>query len=58
MIGFSGGPLERMKQVIAAEFGFRHHHHRLEIQGVCGECQGRDALTLERGTMRSQESIR
>ncbi|HEY2825499.1 MAG TPA: Fur family transcriptional regulator [Gemmatimonadales bacterium] len=38
--------LERMKAVIADEHGFRHHHHRLEIYGVCRDCQRRDAVTL------------
>lgn len=38
--------IERMKSLIADEHGFRHHHHRLEIYGVCRDCQRRDAVTL------------
>lgn len=46
VVEFSSERLERMNQLIAEEHGFRHHHHRLEIYGVCRECQRRDAATL------------
>ncbi len=39
VIEFSNERLERMKALIAEEYGFRHHHHRLEIFGTCPECQ-------------------
>lgn len=41
VVEFSSERLERMKSLIADEHGFRHHHHRLEIYGVCRECQRR-----------------
>jgi len=39
VIEFVNERLERMKALIADEYGFRHHHHRLEIFGTCPECQ-------------------
>ena len=51
VVEFSSERLERMNQLIAEEHGFRHHHHRLEIHGLCRECQGRDAATLESRTI-------
>ena len=45
VIEFSNEGLERAKARIADEYGFTHHHHRLEIYGVCRECQQRDTLT-------------
>lgn len=39
VIEFVNERLERMKALIAEEYGFRHHHHRLEIFGTCPECQ-------------------
>jgi len=51
VVEFSSDRIERMKQLIADQYGFRPHHHRLEIYGVCKDCQRRDAITLEpRGT--------
>ena len=47
VVEFSSDRLERMNALIAEQHGFRHHHHRLEIYGVCQACQGRDAATLE-----------
>lgn len=49
VVEFSSERLERMKSLIADEYGFRHHHHRLEIYGVCRECQRRDAVALRTG---------
>lgn len=51
VVEFSSDRLERMNQLIADEHGFRHHHHRLEIYGVCRTCQRRDAATLETRTI-------
>jgi Fur family ferric uptake transcriptional regulator len=42
VIEFTNERLERMKALVAEEYGFRHHHHRLEIFGTCPECQQRD----------------
>jgi Fur family ferric uptake transcriptional regulator len=39
VVEFSNDRLERMKALIAEEYGFQHHHHRLEIYGTCAECQ-------------------
>ncbi len=47
VVEFSSERIERMKSLIADEHGFRHHHHRLEIYGICSDCQRRDAVTLE-----------
>jgi len=53
VVDFSSERIERMKSLIADEHGFRHHHHRLEIYGICRDCQRRDAVTLEtRGILR------
>lgn len=46
VVEFSSDRLERMKALIAEEYGFRHHHHRLEIYGFCRECQTRDVIAL------------
>jgi Fur family ferric uptake transcriptional regulator len=46
VVEFTNDRLERMKAVIAEEYGFQHHHHRLEIYGLCRECQRRDAAAL------------
>ncbi len=34
--------LERMLPVIADEHSFQHQRHRVEIYGLCRDCQGRD----------------
>lgn len=52
VIEFSSERLDRMNALIAEEHGFRPHHHRLEIYGVCHDCQRRDAATL--GTRTTQ----
>jgi Fur family ferric uptake transcriptional regulator len=44
VIEFVNERLERLKALIAEEYGFRHRHHRLEIFGTCPECQQREAL--------------
>jgi Fur family ferric uptake transcriptional regulator len=41
VVEFQNDRLERMKSLIADEYGFRHSHHRLEIYGICRECQQR-----------------
>jgi Fur family ferric uptake transcriptional regulator len=43
VVEFANEKLEKMKELIAAEYGFQHRHHRLEIYGVCRECQQREA---------------
>jgi Fur family ferric uptake transcriptional regulator len=48
VIEFTNERLERMKALIAEEYGFRHHHHRLEIFGTCPECQSEGALPAPR----------
>ncbi|MFQ5704102.1 MAG: Fur family transcriptional regulator [Gemmatimonadales bacterium] len=58
VVEFSSERLERMKVLIAEEYGFRHHHHRLEIYGVCRECQGKDARLLRIGAIRDEETGR
>lgn len=39
VVEFANDRLERMKALIAEEYGFQHHHHHLEIYGTCAECQ-------------------
>jgi Fur family ferric uptake transcriptional regulator len=51
VVEFANERLERMSTLIAEEHGFRHHHHRWEIYGVCRECQRRDAATLQARTL-------
>jgi Fur family ferric uptake transcriptional regulator len=46
VVEFSNERLEKMKELIAEEYGFQHRHHRLEIYGVCRECQQREASAL------------
>jgi Fur family ferric uptake transcriptional regulator len=58
VVEFSSERLERMKSLIADEYGFRYHHHRLEIYGVCQDCQRRDAVTLEARTTRREDPTR
>jgi len=57
VVEFSSDRLERMNALIAEEHGFRHRHHRLEVYGVCGECQRRDARALE-PSISPQERVR
>ena len=38
VVEFTSERIERMKALIADEHGFRHHHHRLDIYGVCSDC--------------------
>jgi len=44
VVEFSNDRLEKLKELIAAEYGFQHRHHRLEIYGVCRECQQREGV--------------
>lgn len=55
---FSSERLERMTALIAEEYGYRPHHHRLEIYGFCRDCRRRDAITLENGTAGHEASRR
>jgi Fur family ferric uptake transcriptional regulator len=45
VIEFTNDRLERLKALVAEEYGFLHHHHRLEIYGVCRECQAQDGAS-------------
>jgi Fur family ferric uptake transcriptional regulator len=45
---FSNDRLERMIALLAEEVAFRPHHHRLEIYGVCRECQQANPLARAR----------
>lgn len=44
---FSNAPLERMMQLVADEHGFRHERHRVEVHGLCPDCQRRDVGSLQ-----------
>jgi Fur family ferric uptake transcriptional regulator len=46
VVEFTNERLERLKALVAEEYGFEHHHHRLDIYGLCRECRQRDAATL------------
>ena len=48
VVEFANERLERMLPIIADEHAFQHRHHRVEIHGVCRECQGRDLEPLSR----------
>lgn len=58
VVEFANERIERMKALIADEHGFRHHHHRLEIYGVCRECQGRAGAPTGNQTGTTRESSR
>jgi Fur family ferric uptake transcriptional regulator len=45
---FSNDRLERMIALLAEEVEFRPHHHRLEVYGLCRECQQANPLTRTR----------
>jgi len=47
VVEFSNDRLERMSALIAEDYGFRYRRHRLEIYGVCRDCQRRDAASLQ-----------
>ncbi len=44
VIEFTNERLERLKALVAEEYGFQHHHHRLDIYGLCRECQLKDGV--------------
>ena len=44
VIEFTNDRLERLKALVAEEYGFQHHHHRLDIYGLCRECQLTDGV--------------
>lgn len=48
VLEFSNEQLERMLPIIADEHRFQHQRHRVEIFGVCQDCQGRDLGPLNR----------
>lgn len=39
VVEFTSDRIERMNMLIAEEYGFQHRHHRLDIYGVCADCQ-------------------
>jgi len=41
---FTNDRLERLKALVAEEYGFQHHHHRLDIYGLCRECQLKEGV--------------
>jgi Fur family ferric uptake transcriptional regulator len=45
---FSNDRLERMIGLLAEEVEFRPHHHRLEVFGVCRDCQQSNPLARTR----------
>jgi len=45
---FSNERLERMIALLAEEVAFRPHHHRLEIYGLCRNCQQANPLARAR----------
>jgi Fur family ferric uptake transcriptional regulator len=45
---FSNDRLERMIGLLAEEVAFRPHHHRLEVFGLCRDCQLANPLTRTR----------
>jgi Fur family transcriptional regulator, ferric uptake regulator len=51
---FASERFERMSTLIAEEHGFRHHHHRWEIYGVCPECQRRDPAARRPRTQQAE----
>jgi Fur family ferric uptake transcriptional regulator len=55
VVEFSSERIERMNALIAEDHGFRHHHHRLEIYGVCQDCQRRAAEILEPQPLRKKD---
>jgi Fur family ferric uptake transcriptional regulator len=58
VVEFTSERIERMKALIADEYGFRHHHHRLDIYGVCSECQDRAAVAVDRRSGRAARGNR
>ena len=45
---FSNDRLELMIALLAEEVAFRPHHHRLEIYGICRDCQQSNPLARAR----------
>lgn len=48
VLEFSNDRLERMIELLAEEVAFRPHHHRLEVYGLCRDCQQATPLTRTR----------
>jgi Fur family transcriptional regulator, ferric uptake regulator len=46
VLEFSNEQLERMLPIIADEHLFQHQRHRVEVFGVCKDCQGRELGSL------------
>jgi Fur family transcriptional regulator, ferric uptake regulator len=46
VLEFANEQLERMLPIIADEHLFQHQRHRVEVFGVCNDCQGRELGSL------------
>ncbi len=46
VVEFSNDRLERMLPIIADEHAFQHQRHRVELYGVCRECQRGELRTI------------
>lgn len=51
---FTSERFQKMSTLIAQDHGFRHHHHRWEIYGVCSECQHRDSAGRPSSTSKGE----
>jgi Fur family ferric uptake transcriptional regulator len=49
VLEFSNEQLERMLPIIADEHLFQHQRHRVEVFGICHDCQGRELGSLRHG---------
>ena len=39
IVAFENEEIERLQEVIAKEHGFKLTHHRMELYGICSDCQ-------------------
>ncbi len=46
VVEFVNERLERALRLTADEHGFRYHHHRIEVHGLCRECRTKDLEPL------------
>jgi Fur family ferric uptake transcriptional regulator len=47
VVEFTNERLERMLEIVADEHAFLHRRHRIEVYGICTDCRGRDAASLQ-----------
>jgi len=47
---FENGEIERLQEVIAQHHGFRMESHRLDLFGVCAQCQQKEHPSLSNTT--------